>query len=186
MGGHRNLEYAFWANEQTFGSAFLLFLGGVTGALPYVGFDGKATQFNYYWAGIYSAIIGLILMIVEYPRGKRRKGRTMERRYQSGLARFVGALGPLTRNYFSRFVIYFLLAIPSCILITTILGGVGVIIGSFIYLTSAIKGEEWLSPSADAAQAPSAAANARYIADAPNNPPPRRPVELTTGRDEES
>jgi len=62
-------------------SLFLvLFLGGLIGTVPYHNFDGKVTFYNYMWAGIYSMAVGLLIMIIEYPRGKRMKGSVMERR----------------------------------------------------------------------------------------------------------
>jgi len=56
--------------------------------------------------------------------------------------------------------------------------GVGLVVGSLIYLVSAIKGEEWRSPTTDAKpKATQGASNVKYLSDAPKNPPPRRPVD---------
>lgn len=100
------MEYAFWANEQTFGSAIckcrclacfiiwssltsilyciflflVLLVGGLIGVLPYKGFNGEVKSFMYYWAGVYSLVVGLIVALLEYPRGKRNKGSIVERR----------------------------------------------------------------------------------------------------------
>jgi len=49
--------------------------------IPYQGFDGKFKQFEYYWAGILSLIVGLYVFLVEYPRGMRTKGSLVERRF---------------------------------------------------------------------------------------------------------
>ena len=46
-------------------------------------------------------------------------------------------------------------------------------IGSLIYLVSAMKGEQWRSPTSSGSQA--SGRPGKYVAEAPNNPPPRRP-----------
>lgn len=58
----------------------VLFLGGLIGTVPYVGFEGELSFFNFQWAGIYSMVVGVLLMVIEYPRGKRVKGNVVERR----------------------------------------------------------------------------------------------------------
>ena len=60
----------------------MLFIGGVIGVIPFPAFEGggKLAFYGYYWAAIYSVVVGLFVMIIEYPRGKRRKGTVVERR----------------------------------------------------------------------------------------------------------
>lgn len=50
---------------------------------------------------------------------------------------------------------------------------VGVVIGSLIYLVSAIKGEEWRTPMGTTA---GRSGKKKYVPAAPDNPPPRRPA----------
>lgn len=59
-----------------------MFLGGIVGAIPFPAFEsgGKPLFYGYWWAAIYSIIVGLLVMVIEYPRGKRRKGNVVERR----------------------------------------------------------------------------------------------------------
>ena len=54
----------------------MLFIGGVIGVIPFPAFEGggKLAFYGYYWAAIYSVVVGLFVMIIEYPRGKSRKG----------------------------------------------------------------------------------------------------------------
>lgn len=57
---------------------------------------------------------------------------------------------------------------------------VGVVIGSLIYLISAIKGEEWRPVNTDNPNS-AGGGQARYIVEPPQNPPPRRPQPTTNG-----
>ena len=65
--------------------------------------------------------------------------------------------------------------------VITLLSGAGIAVGSLIYLVSAIKGEQWCSPSASRSQSNGAPSNAKYISEAPKNPPPRRPLAAANG-----
>ncbi|KAK3729915.1 hypothetical protein QZH41_018076 [Actinostola sp. cb2023] len=54
--------------------------------------------------------LGLLIFLIEYPRGKRKQGKkTVERMYQRCLTHFVRGLGVFGRNYYMRFVFYLLL-----------------------------------------------------------------------------
>ena len=55
-------------------------MGGIIGTVPFVGFNGEVAFFNYSWAGIYSLVVGLLLILIEYPRGRRMKGSVLKRR----------------------------------------------------------------------------------------------------------
>ena len=67
----------------------------------------------------------------------------------------------------------------ACVI--TLFTGAGIAVGSLIYLVSAIKGEQWCSPSASRSQSNGAPSNAKYISEAPKNPPPRRPMAAANG-----
>ncbi|GFR57854.1 cytochrome b-245 light chain [Elysia marginata] len=120
--------------------------------------------------GIYAIIVGLVTLLLEYPRSKRRKGKhDHERSYQHFATVVVKQGGLLTRNYFIRFVFYLVISVPCCFILQTVLGAVCFIITSIIYLTAGVRGEEWqpIIPQ-KAEQGP------KVIAE-PTRPPPRRP-----------
>ncbi|CAI5782356.1 cytochrome b-245 light chain [Podarcis lilfordi] len=103
MGG---IEWAMWANEQALASGLILVTGGIVAV---------AGQFKNWQFAAYSIAAGVFICLLEYPRGKRKKGSTMER----------------------------CLAVPAAFLLATILGTVCLAIASGIYLLAAIRGEEW-------------------------------------------
>lgn len=89
---------------------------------------------------------------------------------------YVYFLLPLVPTFI--YCVYFLFSVLLMVHVTNLWSnvGVGLAIGSLIYLVSAIKGEEWRSPVSDGKQTTQKASHAKYISDAPKNPPPRRPV----------
>nr|KAF6285506.1 cytochrome b-245 alpha chain [Myotis myotis] len=64
------IEWAMWANEQALASGLILITGGIV---------ATAGQFTQWYFGAYSIVAGVFVCLLEYPRGKRRKGSTMER-----------------------------------------------------------------------------------------------------------
>ncbi|RUS86909.1 hypothetical protein EGW08_005314 [Elysia chlorotica] len=158
MGG---VEWAIWANENAVASAVVTLLGGILAV---------AGLYDMWQIGIYAIVIGLITLLLEYPRSKRKKGKhDHERRFQYPATVIVAKGGLFTRNYFIRFVFYLVISVPCCFSLQTVLGAVSFIITSFIYLTAGVKGEEWqpIQPT-QAVQGP------KVIAE-PTRPPPRRP-----------
>nr|XP_047137662.1 cytochrome b-245 light chain isoform X2 [Hydra vulgaris] len=107
------IEWAMWANEQGVISCYVLFLGGVLGvsshALPIL---HKRWQI-----AAYSMALAFFVLLIEYPRSKRKSGRTIERR--SG--------------------------VPCLFCVGTVLGGICLIITSIIYLKAAIADEQWIA-----------------------------------------
>ncbi|XP_065676632.1 cytochrome b-245 light chain-like isoform X2 [Hydra vulgaris] len=103
------IEWAMWANEQGVISCYVLFLGGVLGvsshALPFM---HKRWQI-----AAYSMALAFFILLIEYPRSKRKSGRTIERSFQFVLTKFVSMLGVFGRNYFIRFVFYLLAALAD-------------------------------------------------------------------------
>uniref|UniRef100_A0A8C5NUT3 Cytochrome b-245 light chain n=1 Tax=Jaculus jaculus TaxID=51337 RepID=A0A8C5NUT3_JACJA len=100
------IEWAMWANEQALASGLILITGGIV---------ATAGRFVQWYFGAYSIAAGVFICLLEYPRGKRRKGSTMER----------------------------WLSVPAGFLLATILGTVCLVIASAIYLLAAIRGEQW-------------------------------------------
>ncbi|CAH1778606.1 unnamed protein product [Owenia fusiformis] len=158
------IEWAMWANEQAIASSFIVFVGGITAI---------AGQFSNWGFGVYAVLAGLLILLLEYPRGKRVKGNTMERKYQIYLTKLVDKLGPVSSNYFVRFVIHLLLCVPCCFILPTVLGGMCLIITSAIYFVAALKGEQWkpvgLKSNKEVA-VPTVATS-----QPPSQPPPRAP-----------
>uniref|UniRef100_A0A670YPQ6 Cytochrome b-245 light chain n=1 Tax=Pseudonaja textilis TaxID=8673 RepID=A0A670YPQ6_PSETE len=79
-------------------------------------------------------VAGVFVCFLEYPRGKRKKGSTLERCGQKYFTAAVKSCGPLTRNYYVRAVLHACLAVPAGYLLATILGTVCLAIASGIYL----------------------------------------------------
>ncbi|XP_030831878.1 cytochrome b-245 light chain [Strongylocentrotus purpuratus] len=152
-------EWAMWANEHAFVSAIVMLMGGITGVF---GFDGAAFAY-------YTIVASVFVLIVEYPRGMRRKGNTVERRFQSIFHPILLALSPVTTNYFIRFFLYLLLSVPCIFMFPTLLGGICLFIAALIYFKAALGGESW-SASTSRVQRAKTLTNRP-----PENPPPRPP-----------
>eukprot|EP00794_Sanderia_malayensis_P019079 gene19078-20995_t len=129
------IEWAMWANEQGVASALILFIGGVISV---------AASFKLWQIGAYACALSVLIFIFEYPRGKRGKGRTIERKGQYLFELIVSALGPLGRNYYVRFLVYLLACVPCVFILSTLLGALCLLITSIVYLRAAIANEKWL------------------------------------------
>jgi hypothetical protein len=70
-----------------------------------ISFIGK---YKWWPVGIYTAIIGVFILFVEYPRSAKKSGRTNVRKFQHYIANINMKLGVLYTNYFVRFVLYIL------------------------------------------------------------------------------
>nr|XP_012321484.1 uncharacterized protein LOC105726562 isoform X2 [Aotus nancymaae] len=98
------------------------------------GIVATAGRFTQWYFGAYSIVAGVFVCLLEYPRGKRKKGSTMERCGQKYMTAVVKLFGPLTRNYYIRAVLHLLLSVPAGFLLATILGTACLAIASGIYL----------------------------------------------------
>ncbi|XP_045192707.2 cytochrome b-245 light chain-like [Mercenaria mercenaria] len=134
------IEWAMWANEQALTSCSVLLLGSAVDI---------AGMFNRWQFGIYGLIASLFILVIEWPRSKRKKGSTVLRRFQRPFTLAVDKLGLLGRNYFIRFIAYLLMCIPCCFTLATLLGGVCLLCTGGIYFLAAIKGEEWAPAGLD-------------------------------------
>ncbi|CAH3041140.1 unnamed protein product [Pocillopora meandrina] len=155
-------EWAMWGNEQGVITSVVLLMGGIL---------GTAAQFNKWYFGLYSLILGFLVLLIEYPRGKRDKGKkTLERWMQKPFTQFVQFFGIFGRNYWFRFIFYILSAVPPCFFLSTILGGASLVFTSLIYLRAAISGETWKPclPEEKATQT-------TQQSEPPKQPPPRGP-----------
>ncbi|XP_061450303.1 cytochrome b-245 light chain [Rhineura floridana] len=159
------IEWAMWANEQALASGLILVTGGIVAV---------AGQFKSWEFGAYAIAAGVFVCLLEYPRGKRKKGSTMERCGQKYFTTVVKVFGPLTRNYYIRAVLLASLAIPAGLLLATILGTVCLAIASGIYLLAAVRGEEWHPIESRPRELPQVGTTIKHP---PTNPPPRPPAE---------
>ncbi|XP_064599018.1 cytochrome b-245 light chain-like [Liolophura sinensis] len=161
------IEWAMWANEQAIVSSVVTILGGIIAI---------AGQFNRWQIGIYAISVGFLVFLLEYPRGKRQKGNTIERMYQQYMTRVIRCGGPVTRNYYVRFVLHLVICVPLVFILPTLLGGASLLITSAIYFVAAIKGEEWKPVGLDRKQSPSKKAGPKAsISRPPKRAPPRGP-----------
>ncbi|KAK7114392.1 cytochrome b-245 light chain-like [Littorina saxatilis] len=154
------IEWSMWANEQALVSSAVALLGGILAV---------AGQFKYWQLGAYAIAVSLLVAILEYPRGKRQKGHTVERKFQFCFTAVVRQGRLLTRNYFVRFVFYLVISVACCFHLSTLLGGLCFMITSVIYMVAAIKGEEWIPVE------PVEDSSGPAVIPEPRKPPPRKP-----------
>uniref|UniRef100_A0A8C8RM06 Cytochrome b-245 light chain n=1 Tax=Pelusios castaneus TaxID=367368 RepID=A0A8C8RM06_9SAUR len=160
------IEWAMWANEQALASGLILITGGIVAV---------AGQFKGWPFAAYAIGAGVLVCLLEYPRGKRKRGSTMERCGQKYMTAVVKVFGPLTRNYYVRAILHAVLAVPAGFLLSTILGTVCLGIASGIYLLAAIRGEEWSPIEQKPPERPQLGGGT--IKQPPAMPPPRPPAE---------
>ncbi|KAH1181579.1 cytochrome b-245 light chain [Mauremys mutica] len=160
------IEWAMWANEQALASGLILVTGGIVAV---------AAQFKGWPFAAYAIAAGVFVCLLEYPRGKRKKGSTMERCGQKYLTAVVKVFGPITRNYYVRAILHAALAVPAGFLLSTILGTACLGIASAIYLLAALRGEEWNPIEQKPQERPPVGGGT--IKQPPTMPPPRPPAE---------
>ncbi|KAJ8343388.1 hypothetical protein SKAU_G00307170 [Synaphobranchus kaupii] len=164
------IEWAMWANEQALAAGLILLTGGIVGV---------AGQFRDWEFAAYGIAAGVFVCLLEYPRGKRNKGTSVERTGQYCLTVCVKVFGPVTSNYFVRAGMHAAICIPAAFILSTVLGCVCLAIASIIYLTAAIHGEHWM-PILPRKEPPKQSAGG--IEEPPQNPPPRPPAEVRRKR----
>uniref|UniRef100_G1PCD3 Cytochrome b-245 light chain n=1 Tax=Myotis lucifugus TaxID=59463 RepID=G1PCD3_MYOLU len=169
------IEWAMWANEQALASGLILITGGIV---------ATAGQFTQWYFGAYSifSVAGVFVCLLEYPRGKRKKGSTMERCGQKYMTKVVKLFGPLSRNYYVRAFLHLVLSVPAGFLLATILGTACLAIASGIYLLAATRGEQWTPIESKPKERPQVGGT---IKQPPSNPPPRPPAEARKKPSEE-
>eukprot|EP00055_Hartaetosiga_balthica_P018343 m.133084 g.133084 ORF g.133084 m.133084 type:complete len:275 (-) comp9491_c0_seq3:5732-6556(-) len=164
-----SIHWAMFANELGVYAGFLALLGGLLA----LGDDFEGIEFAYY-----SIAVSFVIIVIEYPRSKRPKGRTLPRAYQEYLSPIVRGLGAVAHNYFSRCVIWLGISIPMYLCLPTLLGGVTLTLSALVYFLSALKGERWLYMSAVSKQHQKV--GGKMMA-APTRAPPRRPTNIASG-----
>ena len=165
----RCIQWAMWGNESALLGACSLIPGGI------IGIVGGLVEPNFlYWlyVGIYGLVAGLLISVVEYPRGKKNKGKSVPREHQGVLTTLVDKT-VIMKNLYVRSIAYVFLAVPAGLIAPTLLGAVGVLAGAGIYFGAAIHGEKWepIVESLPTNNVQAAAARAQP----PSQPPPRLP-----------
>ena len=136
-----NNQWSSFANQHAFVSSACLLLGGLISLIG---------RFKWWPIGIYSIIIGCVILLIEYPRSGRPKtnsnlpqSSSHARAYQHFLTNIYTKLGFLYSNYFPRFLLYLLLSIPCLLTLSTIIPALNLLITSGLYLLSNIRKEKW-------------------------------------------
>eukprot|EP00117_Sycon_ciliatum_P043370 scpid96117/ scgid31411/ Cytochrome b-245 light chain; Cytochrome b(558) alpha chain; Cytochrome b558 subunit alpha; Neutrophil cytochrome b 22 kDa polypeptide; Superoxide-generating NADPH oxidase light chain subunit; p22 phagocyte B-cytochrome; p22-phox len=128
------IELAMWANIQAEYAGYAILVSGILGiSIPF-----RDNEF-----AIYAIAASVFIVLFEYPRSKRSKGSNVPRPHQEYLAPMVYGLGFLGRNYFVRFVLYLLMAIPLFFFLPTMLAGIFLFCASVTYFAAALRGEQW-------------------------------------------
>ena len=163
----RNIQWAAWGNETTLLGSYTLLLGGIIGIV-----GGLVEQFLYWLPiGIYGVVVGLLVSLLEYPRGKKLTGKSVSREHQDPLTKVVVALR-FPKSYVARSIIYTAVSLPAGLVVPTVLGAVCILAGAGIYGGAAAHGEKW-EPIESRSSAPVTSGSS--VTAPPSQPPPRLP-----------
>eukprot|EP00051_Salpingoeca_urceolata_P027647 m.482546 g.482546 ORF g.482546 m.482546 type:complete len:288 (-) comp22576_c0_seq1:211-1074(-) len=157
------IEWAMFANVLgvTFGG--LLVIGGVI---------SQTEEFDFQRIGIFSMAAGAFVFLIEYPRGKRQRGRTIPRRFQHYVTPLVEKTGPLASNYFLRALVWIGASVPQFFSLALIIPGIVGAVCATVYFYAAFRGEQWVPLAAPKEDTPKPAGR---ILEAPKRAPPRLP-----------
>ncbi|XP_039262502.1 cytochrome b-245 light chain-like [Styela clava] len=166
----RSIQWSMWANETALMGAWIVVLGGIVGII-----GGAVEEFQYWLPfGIYSLVFGLLVVMLEYPRGKKNKGNTVTRSHQEIFTKINHKMYKFTRSYYIRALVLFLVCLPAGVIVPTFFGAFCLLSASIIYLVAAIRNEEWtpVGIQLDRAQ------RIDTISSPPSKPPPRLPQQI--------
>jgi hypothetical protein len=152
------IEWAMWANEHVLLTGYVLAIFSILSV---------AVQFALWYLAAYGLFISLVIILIEYPRSGRIVKKSKARKFQEYPSVLVSKLGPLTRNYFFRFIAYILFSLPCLFLVSTITPALSLIIGAIIYGLAALYQEQWIPVEAKVVE------DTRPM---PSRPPPREPI----------
>ena len=138
------VSYAAWANQQAFWAGLIIF-GGSLIAIP---LDLRPVLPT--GLGIFTRYImlpfSLLVLLIEYPRGKKKRGNIEGRPFQEYVAPIPYFFRFLTRNLFLRSVLYTIFSVPCFFILSTNLGGMTLFISAFFYFIASIYRENWIPP----------------------------------------
>jgi len=168
----RVVQWAMLANEATFQGSIVLLTGGIVSTIG-------GNMHNYqFWLGIgvYAIIFSVIIFVLEYPRGKKKKGNTLTRRYHELFTYAMNRMAIL-HNYTTRAVIYIVFTVPSILSTPAFLSSSLIWIGAALYFLASYNGEYW-SPVL-----PATAHNKHTtLTNTPPTRPPPRPPAISQSR----
>ena len=168
LNSSNSVQWSMWANETVYYGSLTLLIGGIVGVIGGV----YHPQFLFWFPiGIYGLVFGLIICIIEYPRGKKVKGHSVHRLGQEPLSQCIDKLSFL-KSYYHRAFSYFVVCIPACLIPPTFFGAVCVLFGCIIYVSAASKHETW-KPIEQPRSQPQGTASTLQVP--PSRPPPRLP-----------
>lgn len=154
------ISWSMWANVLAVYAAFIMIGTGII------------TQFANFPRASYIGppviALGGIVLIIEWPRGKRVKGSTIPREFQQYVQPIVLFLGPAGRNLFFRAILWVGASIVCYFTFPTLIAGVVLTFSALVYFLAAFLGETWqpLDPEREERAGP-------QINQAPSKPPPR-------------
>jgi hypothetical protein len=152
------IEWAMWANEHVLLTGYVLAIFSVLTII---------FRFSLWQIAIYGICLALIIILIEYPRSGRIVKKSKARPLQKYPSILLTKLGPLTRNYFIRFVAYTLFSLPCLFLISTIAPAISLVIGAGAYGLAALYQEQWKPVESKATD---------ETVPMPTRPPPRAPI----------
>lgn len=160
-------KWSSFANEHAMVTAPMLALGGLISMIG---------QFKWWPIGIYSFIVAIVVLALEYPRSGKpgKRPSNLPRKNQEYLSGPLSKLGIIYTDYVPRSVLYFLLSFPALLTLSTILPAINLLIVSCLYLTSKMRKEQWIlieKPN------PAEKQSSKVI-NPPDRPPPRDFSEL--------
>jgi len=163
----RSIQWEMWANETAYFASLLMLIGGA------IGVAGSLVDDLDYWLeiGVYAIILGFLILLIEYPRSKKKKGRSLERRYQQHISKATSWCGILNK-YLVRCCLYFLFSIPAILILPTFLGGITVITSCGIYLKAHLSGESFVAIEKQNTEKTQIL---QGVTTTPSKPPPRLP-----------
>eukprot|EP00730_Choanoeca_flexa_P016843 TRINITY_DN8035_c0_g2_i1.p1 TRINITY_DN8035_c0_g2~~TRINITY_DN8035_c0_g2_i1.p1 ORF type:complete len:291 (+),score=57.24 TRINITY_DN8035_c0_g2_i1:34-873(+) len=154
------IAWSMWANVLAVYAGCMMIVGGF---LSQFGFRRKNI-------GVVVLVLGIFVLVLEWPRPKRARGNTIPRSGQFVIGPMVNTLGPLASNYFFRFVIWLGACIPCFFVFPAITGGLTLAVAALVYLLAAFKGENWKLLEPRQSRGPG------QVLEAPSKPPPRLPA----------
>jgi len=152
-----------WANEHVLITGYCLAIFSILTII---------LRFPLWEIAIYGLVISLIIILIEYPRSGRIVKKSKARRFQEYPSVLISKLGPFTRNYFIRFVVYLIFSLPCLFIISTIAPAISLVIGAVVYGLAALYQEQWIPVEQKVVE--------DSVPMMPSRPPPREPIYTST------
>lgn len=128
------IQFDLWANEQAMLTSIICIISSAIAA---------AGQFIRWDCGLAAGVLSLFILVLEWPRPGREKGRVQGRPFQEPFTDFVILLGGIGRSYYARFVLYIIVSLPACVCLPTLVPAIFYFLAAMFYLVAAVRGEHW-------------------------------------------